>query len=301
MAVNLIIEDGSGVKDANGYIDEAFALEYLTNRGREVENGWSGLTSDQQKAAIIAATDYIENQFGLRFRGSKEFSNLDRANSTLTLTANPVNGESVTIGSVTYVFNTVLGGANSILIGLSPSTSLDNLIAAINLLDGIGVTYGLGTVVHPLVTASTFIDDAMVVTADESGTAGNLIVSTSTFVGGVWSSPTLTGGTDTGQPQPLSFPRVNLFDKDGNLIIGMPVPLKQATAEYAVRSVSTTLAPDPKAGGSGRIIRKKEKVSVIEEDTTYSGDGLDESIQSYPAADRLLKQYISSSSGVIRA
>jgi hypothetical protein len=297
----LVIEDGSGVASANANANEAFVLAYLTDRGRENENGWTAATSAVKQAAIIAATDYIEQKFGLQFKGSKEFKDLDLSKGVLTLTQNPADTETVVIDTVTYTFNTALGGANSILIGANASASLDNLIAAINFTTGIGTTYGTGTVIHPTASAGVFVDDAVVISAKVAGVAGNLIASTTTVTNATWSNATLTGGTDTGKPQPLSFPRSNLFDRDGTNIVGMPIPLKQATAEYAVRSASTTATLQPDPTDTGRVTLKREKVGPIEEETEYTDEGWNQSIVSYPAADRMLIQYIDSSKRVTRA
>ncbi len=298
--MSLIIENGSGVASANGYVSAEFVLTYLTDRNRQTENDWDSATTAKKEAAIVASTDYVETEFGKRFLGKKEFSNLNKAKGTLTLTANPLNTEPVTIGSVVYIFNTSLGGANSILIGANTSVSLDNLLAAINLASGIGTLYGTGTVIHPDVIASLFDGDEIVITAKEVGTPGNLIVTTTTVTGGSWVSATLIGGIDIGKPQPLSFPRLNLFDLDGIAVLGIPQKLKQSISEYAVRSISSALRVDPTDTGS--IIMKHEIVGPIEEETRYS-ESMPSSqlITSYPAADKLLSDYLKSSGELIRA
>lgn len=296
----LIIENGSGVAQANSYISESFVTTYLTDRARVSENDWSTATTANRQAAIVSATDYIETEFGGRFKGLKEFLNLTFAKGTLTVTTNPTDTTTVVIGSVTYTFNTTLGATNSILIGANTSASLDNLLAAINLNAGIGTTYGTGTVIHPDVSAVIFEDDALIISAKVKGTVGNLIITTTTVTGGVWGSTTLIGGTDTGRPQPLSFPRSNLLDRDGILVVGIPLKLKQASAEYTVRQLSTALRIDPT--DEGNIIRKKEKVGPIEEETEYSESApASDLIKSYPAADRLLSEFIISSRTLIRA
>jgi len=63
----IIVEDGSGLANANAYIDVAFADAYFTERN-DLE--WSGLTAEKE-AFIIRATDYIELTFGKRFYGTK--------------------------------------------------------------------------------------------------------------------------------------------------------------------------------------------------------------------------------------
>jgi hypothetical protein len=63
----LIVEDGTGLIDSNGYCDIEFVSEYLTDRGRATE--WLALSEDEQSSAIIRATDYIEKRFGSLFIG----------------------------------------------------------------------------------------------------------------------------------------------------------------------------------------------------------------------------------------
>lgn len=59
------VEDGSGVTDANSYADDTFADAYFTERSVA---GWTG-TQAVKQAALIRATDYIEQRFGDRFIG----------------------------------------------------------------------------------------------------------------------------------------------------------------------------------------------------------------------------------------
>lgn len=119
-----------------------------------------------------------------------------RAKSTFTLSGNPSNGETVTIGAKTYTFKTVLSTANDILIGANASLTLDYLISAI-MTGGTGnpdegTKYGTGTIASTTFTAVAGAGDTMDVTAVDYGTAGMLAVS-DTCANGSWSSGTLTG------------------------------------------------------------------------------------------------------------
>lgn len=124
------------------------------------------------------------------------------ATNILQLTANPANGEQVVVGATTYTFNTVLGAANSVLIGATFDDSLNNLMNAINLGAGIGVTYGTGTVLN----ASAFafrgptVND-MTGQAYTNGAAGNTITSTETLANGSWlGGATFSGGANIPSP-----------------------------------------------------------------------------------------------------
>ncbi len=119
------------------------------------------------------------------------------ATGTFELTANALNASQIVVGSKTYTFNTTLGGANSILIGVDASATLDNLIAAINLGPGIGTLYGTGTTINADIAAEPLPGAIALMSAIVPGTAGNSLVFTTTVVGAVISgSGTLTGGLD---------------------------------------------------------------------------------------------------------
>ena len=61
------VEDGTGLPDANSYVDVDFADSYFQERGI---TAWTG--GDEAKQAwLIQATDYIEQVFAWRFVGVK--------------------------------------------------------------------------------------------------------------------------------------------------------------------------------------------------------------------------------------
>lgn len=97
-------------------------------------------------------------------------------------------------------------------------------------------------------------------------------------------------------PQALSFPRAFLYDRDGRAVVGVPVKLQKACAEYAIRALTGTLFPDPTAEDSATVIR--EKVGPIETETNYAVGGQEE-LPEYPSTDRLLQEYVFSP-GVFR-
>ncbi len=300
----LILEDGTGVSSANAYTTSALVNAYLVERGRVDENDWSAASGSEKDASVIAGTDYIETRFSLRFLGRRQFQNISVARGTLTFTGQALDAETVTIDSTVYTYNTVLGGANSILIGASVEASIKNLIDAITgAVDKLGDTVGLGTVAHTTITASEGIGDRMIAVAVARGTPGNDVVTTETLTAATWESATLVGGSDTGEPQFLSFPRIDLFDREGVRVLGMPTKLLQAAAEYAVRTVSgTKLSPDPVVDSSGQAkILTRVQVGPIETETRFgAGGSLAQVIRPYPAADRLLAGYLLPGGRVIR-
>lgn len=64
-------EDGTGVIDANGYIDDTFFDTYFGDRGNTAAVALA--TADKQ-VAIVKASDYIDSRFGTVFRGWKSTS-----------------------------------------------------------------------------------------------------------------------------------------------------------------------------------------------------------------------------------
>lgn len=123
-----------------------------------------------------------------------------KAVSVLTSDATAfANNETVTIGGVVYTFKTTLtGAAYEVLIGADAKTSLDNLKLAINRTDpgtNEGVKYGIGTLAHPNVTATTNTDTAQTIEAILAGTAANAIATTETCAHAAWPGATMNSGT----------------------------------------------------------------------------------------------------------
>jgi hypothetical protein len=115
----------------------------------------------------------------------------------LTLTGQPLDTETVTIGAKVYTFQTALTDVNgNVLIGASASDSLDNLIAAIGLGAGAGTLYATSMTVNTDVSAAAGAGDTMDVTALLAGVAGDAIASTQTLTNGTWGGGTLSGGVD---------------------------------------------------------------------------------------------------------
>lgn len=104
-------------------------------------------------------------------------------------------------------------------------------------------------------------------------------------------------GNKAEDDQSLSWPRIYAGADDT-----VPVGVRKAIAEYALRALTATLAPDPTTDASGRIIAAKtEKVGPIEESTTFIEGSSVQLIKNYPAADALLKPWLRSSNGLVRA
>lgn len=128
-----------------------------------------------------------------------------RATGLLTVTVNPLNASTVTVGTQVYTFNTVLGAADSVLIGATINDSLQNLTDAINRDLGEGTRYGLNTQINVYAVAVNNEDGTMGLTAKVGGVVGNTYATTETLASGSFGAATLTGGVDdalSGVPVP---------------------------------------------------------------------------------------------------
>lgn len=118
------------------------------------------------------------------------------ARGVYTLTGQPLNNETITIGSKVYTFQTVLTNVDgNVLIGADASESLDNWAAAMNLSAGAGSTYAAATTAHPdQITALALDGDVVGVGGGDVGP-----ISTSTTVtAGSWNQTPLKEPEETG-------------------------------------------------------------------------------------------------------
>lgn len=299
-----IVETGAGTPGANSYVPIAFVTSYLTDRGRETEGSWSTSTTAAQQSAAIAATDYIEKRWGPVFRGTALRPAITgrAAKGSVTLTTNALDTEDLTIGLVVYRLVATLAQENDVLIGATVAETVENIVAAVMGGDGSGTTYHEDTRPNFEATAAVDEDDTSIlrVAAWIEGENGNSIALATTITGATASGATLAGGIDT-TSQPLSFPRAHLFTPKGEPVVGIPLPLKQATAEYAVRAIAATLTPDPDVDSSLiPVQRKRDKVGPIEEEREYVAGAVARVFKPYPAADALLTDYVLSGSRTFR-
>jgi len=99
------------------------------------------------------------------------------------------------------------------------------------------------------------------------------------------------------EDQALAFPRTYDYLEAPE----MPVKMKQAVAEYALRALTQTLAPDPVVSDTGgQVIEKREKLGPLEEQTRYAEGVANAVLRPYPAADMLLRGLVDNTRRVIR-
>jgi len=115
---------------------------------------------------------------------------------TLTFTGQPLNTETVTIGSKTYTFQTTLTNVDgNVLIGGTTAASIANLQAAVNLGAGAGTTYATATTANTQVSCTAITATTAVFSALLGGALGNLIPSTETLTNASFGGTTLASGT----------------------------------------------------------------------------------------------------------
>lgn len=295
-----VVEDGTGIFRATSYVGLGFVHSYL--HARSLNTAWDAASVDDREAATVAATDYIDIRFRARFLGSKEFLEIAVAESNiLDILLAPQNNSTVTIGTTVYRFQNGVTLAYDVDIGATIEEAKSNLIAAIMAGTGEGTAYGTGTLEHPDVTASSAGATTILVESKVTGPNGNIVTISSDEARLSWDTTTLTGGSD-GEEQILEWPRLYVYSPSGILVTGIPILLKKATAEYALRALTATLMPDPTIDDSGKsIIKKVEKVGPIVEETEFEkGSQMSNLLRPYPSADRLLSSLLKSAGGTIR-
>lgn len=269
-----IVEDGTGVKSANSYATVQEFKDYFADRPEDV----SAILDATIQTLLVAATDYIDRRWGLRFLGRREFKTL-AARSVLTLSGLPLADETVTVGTVVYTWKATPDPdtATEVEIGSSAVVSLDNLIAA---LGASGNTDFLDArFADPDVAALT------IMTTDDG------VATTETMTNGAFGAATTSGRSQ--KQQPLEFPRLFLKDRAGFDVTRVPDRLKAAVSEYAFRQNTADLDKDPITDDTG--LRRTEdftKVDVIEIKTEFAEETTATITRPYPAADRLLREYI---------
>ncbi len=285
----VILETGGGVRTANAYASVAFVTAYLTELNRNTD--WDAAGTTVQDAAVLAATSYIDTRWRSRFKGVKlrVFDGVS-AQGLASFNANPSADDTFTAGSITYTYKAALTTLSQYQIEIE-STLAETVQATIDAINsGIpNLTPANSELLAALADGST---DAMILTAALQGESGNDIPLSSSLTGGGALTP-FQNGIDAGS-QPLEFPRNGLYNYDGQPVIGIPLKLKQAMAEYADRAQAALLYNDPTVDATGKVVTEKfTKVGPIEEQTKYSAGGaLDQLLTPYPAADRLLNDYL---------
>lgn len=117
------------------------------------------------------------------------------ATNLLTLIGQPTDGQTVTINGKVYTFQTALTNTDGhILIGIDAETSLDNLVAAINLASGAGTSYATLTTVHTTVSAVDGSGTTVALIAKTAGEGGNALTLATNITGATVTAAMFAGG-----------------------------------------------------------------------------------------------------------
>jgi hypothetical protein len=120
----------------------------------------------------------------------------------------------------------------------------------------------------------------------DSGVKEVALINATDYINLRWAEK-FRGSTAT-EIQALPFPRLYV----GSSVLQMPVSLKRATAEYALRASAGPLAPDYQFDDSGRLwTKKREEVGPIVEETSYGSTSVTDlyAFRPYPVPDGLIK------------
>lgn len=105
-----------------------------------------------------------------------------RSQGTLTIDDVISDGDTITVDAKVYTFKTVLTNVDgNVLIGVDFAASQANFVAAMSLTGLPGVQYAGLMTIHPTVEIAAFFGDDAVLTAINSGVAGDTIVTVETF------------------------------------------------------------------------------------------------------------------------
>jgi hypothetical protein len=182
---NILNRNGASFPAGNWYSDMTAPTSFENGIKRGVDTLNQELHDLERKRVLVTADKFLVD---ITVAASAS------ATGTLTTTANFANGETVTTGTKTYTFQTVLTNVDgNVLIGVDAQTSLANLTAAINLGAGSGTLYAAATTANGFVSATSGVS-TLVATALTAGTVGNTYATTDTATNASWGAATLTGG-----------------------------------------------------------------------------------------------------------
>lgn len=254
MAFAFIVEDGTGVADANAYADLAFVRDYHEGRGQLAD--WDGtaittaITGADATANTIAAVAHpFESGDGpVRFTGADL----------------PAGLELVTD------YWLVVSSSSALKVAASLADAIAEVPTTIDLAD---VGSGSMAIVHP-----------------DFGAQREAIVQATDFVEGRYGDGRFVGIKGSLE-QGLHFPATGVFDQASRTFLGDQVPdkLKRGIAELALVARSASLTDTTSSGGA--VISESKTSGPISKSVTYA-TAIDPTRRTYPAADRWLRSVL---------
>ena len=140
----------------------------------------------------LASVDRVGSYF--LYDGAVIPGNDVQAKGTLTITVNPSNNDTFTIGTRTYRFRTTLQQADDIKLGTSLNSTIRSASRAINRTGTPGTDYHLDTIKNLQVSSYSSGSRFFALAALAPGPAGNSIATTETGSNMSFASATLTEG-----------------------------------------------------------------------------------------------------------
>jgi hypothetical protein len=172
-----------------------------------INDGITATTAGTKATGVLTMTGAIVPAVHTVSRLTSSGAMVAGVHGSSTLTPNAIaNGNTVTIGNVTYVARTEAAFTNKpyeVLMGTGAGTDaefLDNLKLAINAGSGAGTLYGTFTAAHPYVIATTNSDTTQVIVTRTVGNAAytailNALSTTGTTTRVAWTGTTIGGAT----------------------------------------------------------------------------------------------------------
>ena len=172
-----------------------------------------------------------------------------RSQGTLTLDDQPTDADDMTVDAKTYVFQATLTNVDgNIQIGATLAETQANLVAAFSLTGQAGVQYAAAMSFHPTVEIAAFVTDNAILTAKQSGVAGDTIATTENFtpVTLVFDGVTLgttTAGAETTATGSLAFAGTQTLGADYTLKIASEIiKFNLARGETALQAATKVKA-----------------------------------------------------------
>jgi hypothetical protein len=147
------------------------------------------------------------------------------ATAVITFSANASPGDKVAVGEETYTFTATVINSYDVLIGGTKEASAANLLAALTVGLGEGLTYGTGTVINPsisIIASDNTLNGAVItLKAPDFGAQFNT-TAVSVPVGGArmsWANPTFTGGINPNTDNTITGPATWIEFLDQNTTV----------------------------------------------------------------------------------
>jgi len=176
------------------------------NNGFEYDKP-KAITSPEDAAAIFGFGSPIHIAARVLYNSKNSIANIPldvfaikesdtgKSKGTLTLDTNPADAKTMTVDAKVYIFKTTPTVDGDIQIGVDIAATQANLVAAFDLSGVAGVQYAPAMSAHPTVDIAAFIGDDAILTAKNSGVAGDAIATTDTFTAGANGFDAVTLGT----------------------------------------------------------------------------------------------------------